>query len=627
MADFMIPFLLCNVYISIIIGILLAARHLLRNILSSRMQYHLWFILLGLLAIPFLPFPLTGISQIFPLSAVFRFFPATQAGNALGLKMTPDPPGNMDWLNDFALSTGRQASAVGAVLLGIWLLGVFFMALLTIKSSLRFRTIKKSSLPLQNREIQRLYRSCQKELKIRKEIPLYSTAFLKSPVMTGILKPCIYLPIHLISDYAGSQGLGYIRYTHGASRNSCPSRAQGLDPIRYMLLHELQHFRHKDALVGCLMTLAGIVYWFNPLVWIAWREMRNDRETACDASVLKMLEPDFYQDYGNTLINFAEKLSRFPFPFTAGLSGNMAQIKRRIINIATYEKPSLKKQLTGMTVFLMTAVLLLGAAPILSVDAATGSDYQWETSHKNISLIDLSSHFVGYEGSFVLYDMAQDAWSIYNREHASLRVSPNSTYKIYGALLGLEEGVITPEDSFMKWNGEHYPFPEWNRDQTLQSAMGSSVNWYFQEIDRRLGNSAVDHYIRKIGYGNENTGGSLSTYWMESSLEISPIEQVELLQKLYTNSFGFHLENINAVKDSIFLTSSESGSLYGKTGTGQIDGRDINGWFVGYTESPDNTYFFAANILADDEASGSNAAKIALSVLSEMNIWMNQSGH
>lgn len=610
MSDFMIPFLLCNVYISIIIGVLLAARHLLRNSLSSRMQYHLWFILLGLLAIPFLPFPLTGVSQIFPLSAVFRFFPVIQAGNALGLKMAPDSAGDMDWLNDFALSTGRQASAPGAVLLGIWLLGIFFMALLTIKSSLRFQTIKKSSLPLQNREIQRLYRSCQKELKIRKEIPLYSTAFLKSPVMTGVLKPCIYLPIHLISDY---------------------TEAEGLRPIRYMLLHELQHFRHRDALVGCLMTLAGTVYWFNPLLWIAWREMMYDRETACDASVLKMLEPDFYQDYGHTLINFAEKLSRFPFPFAAGLSGNMAHIKRRIINIAAYEKPTLKKQLTDITAFLMTAVILLGAAPILSVNASMGSDYQWETSHKNISLMDLSSHFKGYEGSFVLYDMAQDTWSIYNREHASLRVSPNSTYKIYGALLGLEEGVITPKDSFIKWNGEHDPFPEWNRDQTLQSAMGFSVNWYFQEIDRRLGNSAVDHYIHKIGYGNENTGGSLSTYWMESSLEISPIEQVELLRKLYTNSFGFHLKNINAVKDSIFLTSSESGSLYGKTGTGQIDGRDVNGWFVGYTESSDNTYFFAANILADDEASGSNAAKIVLSVLNEMNIWsrmpINQSGH
>lgn len=600
MADFMIRFFLCNIYISGIIGILLAARHLLRNILSSRMQYHLWFLLLGLLAAPFLPFHLTGFSQVFSLLEIFRLLPVSHGGNAIRQKMAPDPVVNMDWLNDFTLSANRHSSAAGAVLLGIWLLGILVMISFTVKSSLRFRTIKCSALPLQNPVIRRLYCDCRKELKITKEIPLYSTAFLKSPVMAGIRKPCIYLPIHLIADYA---------------------EADGLRPIRYMLLHELQHFRHKDALAGCLMTAAGIIYWFNPLVWIAWREMLNDRENACDASVLKMLEPDFYEDYGNTLINFAEKLSRFPFPFAARLSGDMSQIKRRILNIASFEKPTLKKQLTGTTAFLTIAAFLFEVSPLLSVNAAVNSAYQWEISHENVSIMDLSAYFKGYQGSLVLYDRRQDTWSIYDREHAALRVSPNSTYKIYDALFGLEEGVITPEDSFMKWNGNHYSFQEWNGDQTLQSAMGFSVNWYFQEIDQRLGTSAVDRYIQQIGYGNENTGGNPSSYWMESSLKISPLEQVELLRKLYDNSFGFDPGNINEVKDSILLSSSESGNLYGKTGTGCIDGKDVNGWFVGYVESPDNTHFFAVNILADDGAAGSNAAKITLSVLSEMNIW------
>ena len=206
-------------------------------------------------------------------------------------------------------------------------------------------------------------------------------------------------------------------------------------------------------------------------------------------------------------------------------------------------------------------------------------------------------------------------------EHASLRVSPNSTYKIYDALFGLEAGVITPEDSFMEWSGEHYSFQEWNTDQTLPSAMQSSVNWYFQKIDEQLGASAIDHYIHKIGYGNENIDDSLSSYWMESSLKISTIEQVELLQKFYENSLGFNTENIDAVKDSILLYSSGSKSLYGKTGTGCINGRNINGWFVGYVESSDNTWFFAVNIAAVDDASGSNAAKIAMAILSEMNIF------
>ena len=47
--------------------------------------------------------------------------------------------------------------------------------------------------------------------------------------------------------------------------------------------------------------------------------------------------------------------------------------------------------------------------------------------------------------------------------------------------------VITPEDSSMEWNRTLYPFQEWNADQTLQSAMSASVNWYFQEIDKQIG--------------------------------------------------------------------------------------------------------------------------------------------
>ena len=86
------------------------------------------------------------------------------------------------------------------------------------------------------------------------------------------------------------------------------------------------------------------------------------------------------------------------------------------------------------------------------------------------------------------------------------------------------------------------------RSGPLQSAMNSSVNWYFQAVDEQLGASDVYSYVQEIGYGNENMSGDFSSYWMESSLEISPIEQVELLTKLQNNSFGFAPENINAVK-------------------------------------------------------------------------------
>ena len=597
MADFMIRFFICNVLISGIIGILLIAKRIFKNSLSSRMQYHLWFLLLGLLAVPFMPFRFIGLPQIFAwlssLSSSFSSNSGTNIAETAEAIMTE----NTNWMNDFISVNSDTPSIAGYLLSGIWLVGILVMIILIIRSLLRLRTMEKSALPLQNPEVRGLYHHCLAEMKIHRDIPIYSTAFLKSPIIVGFLKPCIYLPIHLISDYNESD-------------------------IRYILLHELQHYKHKDAFASFLMNLAGVAYWFNPLVWYALREMRNDREIACDTSVLKMLKEDAYADYGNTLINFAEKVSLTPFPFAAGLGGNMKQMKRRIINIASYEKPTLMKRLKGMTAFLLTAVLLLGFAPFLSTYAAEVSHYQWKTSSENISYVDLSAYFGEYEGSFVLYDSGYDSWSIHDIDHATLRVAPDSTYKIYDALFGLEEGIITPEDSFIAWNGESYPFEAWNADQTLQSAMNSSVNWYFQSVDEQLGTADLYHYIRKIGYGNENVSGDLSTYWMESSLKISPIEQVELLIELLNSGFGFAPENVKTVKDAICLSSSDAGTFYGKTGTGRVDGQDINGWFVGFAETADNTYFFATNIKSDSGAAGSNAAEITMSILSDMNIWI-----
>jgi len=600
MANFMIRFLLCNVFISGIVGILLIAKWVFRNNLSSRMQYNLWLLLLGLLAVPFIPFRLISFPQIFSWLSSVRNSSASHADVGANNVMDTGLSGTTNWMNDFALSVNKDTPSVtGYILLGIWIVGMLAMMILVIKSSLRLRIIKRSALPLQNPEVRRLYNKCLNEMKITRNIPVYSTAFLKSPIIVGFLKPCIYLPIHLISDYHESD-------------------------MRYMLLHELQHYRHKDAIANYLMNFAGVLYWFNPFVWFALREMRNDREVACDTSVLKMLEEDDYENYGNTLINFIEKVSISPFPFAASLSGNMKQIKRRIINIASYEKPTFYKKLKGMTAFILTTVLIMGLTPFISTYAADESHYQWKSSSENISYVDFSKYFGKYEGSFVLYDLGNDAWSIHDIEHATLRVAPDSTYKIYDALFGLEEGVITPEDSFIAWNGESYPFEAWNADQTLQSAMASSVNWYFQSVDEQLGTTSVYDYIKEIGYGNKNMSGDFSTYWMESSLKISPIEQVELLTQLQNNNFGFAPENINAVKDSICLSSSDAGTFYGKTGTGRVNGQDVNGWFIGYIETADNTYFFATNISADSDATGGNATEITMSILSDMNIWVSQ---
>ena len=597
MANFGIRFFLCNIFICIIIGFLIIVKRAFKNCLTSRMQFNLWFLLLGILAVPFVPFRPASFTQIFTLFGIWKNAVSSNKETITESVLNPNTSGAVNQMNDFALSVSRETpSIIGLILCGIWLIGILAMILLVIKSISRLNAMKKSALPLQNKAVRILYHNCLREMKIKRKIPVYSTAFLKSPVIVGLFNPRIYLPIHLISDFNATD-------------------------MRYMLLHELQHYRHKDALASYLMNFFGVLYWYNPCVWYALKEMRNEREVACDTSVLKLLDECDYEDYGNTLINFAEKVSLTPFPFAAGISGSMKQMQQRIANISSYKKPSVFRKLKGFTAFVTIGVILFALAPMLSTYAAEQSRYQWNISAEKVSTIDLSAYFSGYEGSFVLYDLNGDTWNIYDMEQATLRTAPNSTYKIYDALFGLEEGVIAPDDSFMAWDGTNHPFEAWNRNQDLFSAMQSSVNWYFEEIDKQIGSSAIQNYIRKIGYGNEIVNANLSSYWMQGKLKISPVEQVELLTALHNNQFDFAPENINAVKNSICLFSSESKNFYGKTGTGRVDGQDVNGWFVGYIETTGNTYFFATNIQAAENATGSKASEISLSILSHMGIW------
>jgi len=69
------------------------------------------------------------------------------------------------------------------------------------------------------------------------------------------------------------------------------------------------------------------------------------------------------------------------------------------------------------------------------------------------------------------------------------------------------------------------------------------------------------------------------------------------------------------------LEQKNSRGLYGKTGTGTVNGNEINGWFIGYVESEENTYYFATNIQNEENASGKNAAEITLSILKEKGIY------
>lgn len=611
MLAFGTQFLICNIFICLFIGVIVAVKLAFKNHLSGRLQYHLWFLLFALLAVPFLPIrPINFLQLASYLNISGRAF--TEHGNAaLPVQAYMGQDSALDKMNDFAVSVGSNVpSLLNIVFLSLWCFGMFIMILLLFRSWHKLHQLEKSALPLQNAKVHHVFEECLCEMNIKKEFPIYSTPFLKSPVTVGFIKPCIYLPLHLVSDFNQKE-------------------------LRYMLLHELQHYRHRDALIGHLINLTGVLYWFNPLVWYALKEMRCDREIACDTSVLQMLHKKDYIDYGNTLINFAEKISLTPFPFTTGMGGSMKQMKRRILCIAKFRRTSFHEKVKGIIIYTLAAFVILALSPILSTKAADPRHYQFQEHGKSIAYLDLSTEFkghgggavgydgsvTGYRGSFVLYDEHNDSWEIYNKEAALSRIAPDSTFKIYDALLGLESGIITPDNSSMAWNGDDYPFDTWKSDQDLNSALHNSVNWYFQSIDGIAGGKRVKTFLKKIGYGNQTVGNDLNYYWADSSLRISPMEQVELLKKFYHNEFHFPMEDINTVKKAIRISSTSDGTLSGKTGTGRVNGRDNNAWFIGYVEKSGHVYYFATNLQGTANTTGSEASKITESILAKLHIW------
>lgn len=589
-SSFMIRFLVCNGIITLFTAVILIIKLVLKAKISSRVQYNLWYLLTVLLAIPFLPVKLPGFGTF------LVWLPGLSDTAPLGAGKLPRTQGTdaAAFVKDFSISVqDKLPSYTVLILSAVWFLGIIFMVILFCRSQKRVIRLKRSALPVQNEAARRIYEECLSDLNIKARIPLYTTAFLKSPAAAGFLNPSIYIPIYLISD------MDKIR-------------------LRYIFLHELQHYKHRDFLMNYFINIFSILYWFHPIVRYALREIHNDCEAACDESVLLMLKREEYKEYGMTLISFAEKASHISFHLTAGIGGSKKQIHKRIKAIASYQGISSGMKRSGTLCFFLSSIVLLGCAPVLSIHAWDDTRFHFK---EEAVYEDLSSYFGDYKGSFVLYDTKEESWNIYNKENSTERISPASTYKIYSGLFALESGIITPESSVLPWDGTSYPFDSWNQDQSLSSAMENSVTWYFQNLDERLGLFRLKQYFNRINYGNQDLTGGLKRYWVESSLKISAVEQVNLLRSLHNNEWGFSTGSIEAIMESMLLSSRQDTPFYGKTGTGSVDGKDVTGWFTGMVDKGDRVYYFAVNIQGDDLADGKTAFEIAAQILKDKGIY------
>jgi beta-lactamase class D len=204
-------------------------------------------------------------------------------------------------------------------------------------------------------------------------------------------------------------------------------------------------------------------------------------------------------------------------------------------------------------------------------------------------------------------------------------MSPCSTFKIPLALLGFREGILVDAknpkmnyaDGFVNWH------PKWEKACDPKTWLQESCVWYSQEvITKPLGQEKLQQFVNELNYGNKDVSGKYNEdynfSWLNSSLKISPYNQVNFLIKLLSFCyFGFANDKTISIMPSEKLENNWN--LYGKTGTSYFrkeDGSDDKtkqmGWYIGWIQKWGMRYIFAYAIEemeTNPELSGGQMAK------------------
>ena len=125
---------------------------------------------------------------------------------------------------------------------------------------------------------------------------------------------------------------------------------------RYILAHERTHLDKGDHWIKMIGFLALALHWFNPLVWVAYICLCKDIETACDERVVRFMEVEERKSYSAALLSCSSR--QFHFAASPVAFGEV-NVKKRILSVLNYKKPSFWLSLLGVLAFFFVAICFL----------------------------------------------------------------------------------------------------------------------------------------------------------------------------------------------------------------------------------------------------------------------------
>ena len=223
----------------------------------------------------------------------------------------------------------------------IYFAGMLFMVLRSLSSYSYIRKLKKSGRRVSG-EWQDALKRISSLLGIKKEVCFLQSDQVTGPLIIGLLKPAVIVPVGMFTHLSLSQ-------------------------IETILIHELYHLKRLDYLVNIMQLFMEGVLFYNPAVWYISDRIRLEREHSCDDAVVKASNDPV--NYAKALVQLAEHQQYIRLvPGAGGSSKNhfMTRI-RRIIN-----RNDMKK---NMQERVMSLLLLAGAIMVLVVISGFSSGF------------------------------------------------------------------------------------------------------------------------------------------------------------------------------------------------------------------------------------------------------------
>lgn len=317
---------------SIVALFLLILQRIFLDKLSPRWQYGVWTVLLVRLVLPVGILGRTGALDVWPWIERLRIGAELQLSSAYASPWQQSLPAL-----PFPLPPQSAPVSITDWLFVLYGIGVFATLLWFLLCALRLHRRVSRGVPVAGERLEAVRRVAE-QYGLPMPRRVMECKWEHGPFLMGVFRPTLVLP------------MGWTWEDH-------------------VILHELLHLKYKDIWAGWLTTLLRCIHWCNPVLWLVFDKIGNDREALCDQRVLERLEGEARRDYGRVLLAMADDRAVRTPGATTMANGSRA-VKSRIASIVRFKRYPQGMALVSVCITLVLTLSLVVGFPAL---AASGN--------------------------------------------------------------------------------------------------------------------------------------------------------------------------------------------------------------------------------------------------------------